>query len=298
MASSVTTMRLAVLTLLVCFVLPPAVSGQDSQETLQGDFAVTIASEDVPPDLIDGSSLIGRWQVTFAADGTYRLGRQDVGALVTGQFATDGDRLTLRAETGVLACVAEYEGEAAATYTWEVTGDRLQLIAVEEPCARRRLLLTTRTLSTFAACPALQREDPDSSAGTPTVGAGSPERGNPVQSVNDGQASPETEIDDVLRQMSDCWATREPDRFLQLLSREFREAQFPTDEDGLRGFTLAMAAPIVWDRVSEVTLLDDSRATAIVRQTSGDNIDEIPYEFVFEDGAWRWDGAVDSPDGG
>jgi hypothetical protein len=31
-----------------------------------------------------------------------------------------------------------------------------------------------------------------------------------------------------------------------------------------------------------------------VRQVSGDTVDAVRYRFVFEDGAWRWDGLADS----
>jgi hypothetical protein len=295
MARVATTRWFATLAFLFWLALPLPVIGQEPEATLHGEYAVTIAAEDVPPDLIDGASVIGRWYITFNGDGSYILGRQDVGPLVNGQFEVDGDRLMLLTETGVLACVAEDDGGAAATYTWQLNGDQLQLIAVEEPCARRRLLLTTRTLSTFTACPVQASERSDSGAATPRAASETP---SPGDEDDDSRLALEAEIDDVLRQMSDCWATREPDRFLQLLSREFREAQFPADEDGLRGFTLAMAAPIVWDRVGEVSSLDETRATAIVRQTSGDNIDEAPYAFVFEDGAWRWDGAAEASDAG
>ena len=174
---------------------------------LQGPFAVTIASEDVPPALINGASLIGRWHVTFNADGTYLLGRQDVGLLVTGQFETDGDQVTLRAETGVLACASGEEEDGAATYSWEIAENRLLLIAIEEPCAKRRLLLTTRTLARFEACPPAARARTTFAGAAAAIGTPSP-------------SPPDGAIDTLLRQMSDCWATRDPDRFLPLLSKE------------------------------------------------------------------------------
>jgi hypothetical protein len=264
-------------------VLP--VAGQETAgAALDGAFAVTIATEDVPPDLIDGASLIGRWQVTFTADGTYRLERQDVGPLATGQFATDGDRLTLRDETGVLACASGEAGEGAATYRWEVVAERLFLIAVEEPCAKRRLLLTTRTLFLLAPCPShlIARVAP--AAGTPAADRTPPATG-----------APEPEIDTLLRQMSDCWATRDPDRFLPLLSRDFRATHQPADDDDVRRFTLGMGAPLVWELASDVEVIDATHATASVRQFAGDNVDILRYDFVYEDGAWRWDGMSDSP---
>jgi hypothetical protein len=274
----------AIVALLLCLMLPLTAHGQDqgTNAPLQGEFAVTIAAEDVPPDLIDGASLIGRWHITFSEGGAYVFGRQDVGPLVNGQFEIDGDRLTLHDESGVLACAAGLDDGAMALYTWRITGDHLQLVATEEPCARRRLLLTTRTLSLLVACPPQAQV---LASATPAAGA-SP-GATPLVS---NAASTTPLIDDLLRQMSDCWATRDPDRFLPLLSRDFRATQQPADEDDMRRYTLAMGAPIVWERVSEVDLSDATHATASVRQVSGDTVDAVRYRFVFEDGAWRWDG--------
>jgi hypothetical protein len=283
---------LGILALLLWLAQPLTAAAQDAGTTLMGEFAVTIASEDVPPELVDGASLIGRWRITFTADGAFLLGRQDVGPLVNGRFETDGNELTLGEETGVLSCGAGADRQA--TYTWQITGDRLQLVAIDEPCAWRRLLLTTRALSSFAACPP---EELSSAAavGTPTGDPITISKGTPESMILSTQELTDLAIDTVLRQMSDCWATRTPDRFLRLLSQDFRAAQQPDDNADVRRFTLAMGAPIVWERVSDVELVDDTHATASVRQISGDNIDVVRYAFVFEDGAWRWDGTIDSP---
>jgi hypothetical protein len=283
MAGTMTRLSLGIMALLLCLAHPLPVIGQDVTGALQGEFAVTIAAEDVPPELVDGASLIGRWRVTFNPDGTYLLERQDVGPVASGQFTTDGDRVMLHDETGVLACVPG-DDEGAVTYRWEMTEGRLLLIAIEEPCARRRLLLTTRSLFLFAACPLLASE-----RATPTAGAG---RG---ASTPPAPAPLEPAIDTLLRQMSDCWATRDPDRFLPLLSRDFRATQQPADDDDVRRFTLRMGAPLVWERVSDVELTDATHARASVRQLSGDNIDVLQYAFVYEDGSWRWDGTSDGP---
>jgi hypothetical protein len=278
-----TRISLGIMALLLWLAHPLPVIGQVAG-ALQGTFAITIAAEDVPPELVDGASLIGRWRVTFNPDGTYLLERQDVGRVASGQFTTAGDRVTLRDETGVLACVPANDDEGPVTYRWEMTEGRLLLTAIEEPCARRRLLLTTRSLFLFAACPPLASERATPAAGTPTGEGTSP-----------ASAPLEPAIDTLLRQMSDCWATRDPDRFLSLLSRDFRATQQPDDEDDVRRFTLRMGAPLVWERVSDVELTNATRATASVRQLSGDNIDVLRYEFVYEDGSWRWDGTSDAP---
>ncbi|MGH7961213.1 MAG: hypothetical protein ACRERD_05230, partial [Candidatus Binatia bacterium] len=228
-----TTMRagLLILVLLLWANQHPEVAGQERDGTLRGEFAVTIAAEDVPPDLIDGASLIGRWHITFHADGTYQLGRQDVGPVASGQFESGGGRLTLRAETGVLACTPDEEDDAPASYEWAVTDGQLQLVAIEEPCDRRRLLFTTRTLSSFAACPPLTPAHATPAAGTPVANPGTPAREGDVVATPRAQAPLDAAIDTVLRQMSDCWATRQPDHFLQLLSEDFRATQRPEGED-------------------------------------------------------------------
>jgi hypothetical protein len=268
---------------LLPWLVAPLVRGQEPAAPLQGAFAVTIAPEDVPPDLIDGASLIGRWQVAFNADGTYVLGRQDVGPVASGAFATAGDALTLRAESGLLACAGADGAAPEATYTWRLRANRLLLIADEEPCARRRLLLTTRTLAPYAACPPLAL------AATPVA--------TPTGIATPVAAVTEADIDTLLSQLSDCWATRAPDRFLPLLGRGFQATLQPGNPAGARRMRLLMAAPLIWERAGDVEIIDASHARARVRQISGDEVDELPFEFVYEDGAWRWDGIAVGPGG-
>jgi hypothetical protein len=274
---------ISALVLVLWAVLPLVAAGQEPNVPLQGEFAVTIAAEDVPPELIEGASLIGRWHITFHADGAYQLGRQDVGPVVSGQFETGGNRLTLLGETGVLACPPDEDDDALATYEWEIADGQLRLVAIDESCDRRRLLFTTRTLSSFAACPSQTPASAAQASGTPVVASPEP------------QSAPDTAIDLLLRQMSDCWATRQPDRFLQLLSRDFQASQRPDGDDAVRRFTLAMGAPLSWHLAGEVEMADATHAMASVRQIAGDDIDVLRYNFVFEDGAWRWDGTADSP---
>jgi hypothetical protein len=283
------------LVLVLWAVQPLVVAGQETDVPLQGEFAVTIAAEDVPPELIEGASLIGRWHITFHADGAYQLGRQDVGPVVSGQFETGGNRLTLLGETGVLACPADEDDDALPTYEWEIADGQLRLVAIEEPCDRRRLLFTTRTLSSFAACPSQTPVSAAQASGSPVVESTSQLSSDTVVASPEPQSAPDTAIDLLLRQMSDCWATRQPDRFLQLLSRDFQASQRPDGADAARRFTLAMGAPLSWHLAGEVEMVDATHAAASVRQIAGDDIDVVRYNFVFEDGAWRWDGTFDSP---
>ena len=274
---------------------PGAVMGQEPERRLQGAYAVTIATEDVPPELIGGASHIGRWQIRFGDDGAYVLERQDVGSLVRGQFRVDGNRLLLDGETGVIACETDPENDAAATYEWEIADGRLLLVAIDEPCDRRRLLLTTRTLSPFAACPPLTGNRGEASGKMAPSDMTDVPAGTPVSATPIDSASPTTDIDTLLKQMTDCWATRQPERFLHLLSADYRAAQTPDDENAERRFILNMGAPLVWDLAGEVEVIDATHVTAMVRQTLGDTVDVVRYAFVYEDGSWRWDGAVDPP---
>ena len=266
-------------------VRPAATSAQAPEDELIGDYAVTIAAEDVPPELIGGASLIGRWHISLDND-VYRLARQDVGPLLHGALDIAGERVTLQDETGVVACEPGPEGDAA-TYEWSVTDGRLLLTAIEEPCDRRRLLLTTRTLAAFAPCP----NRPATSTGSFDPGSAA----TPAAAIPPDASNPEGAIDILLKQMSDCWATRQPERFLPLLSQEHRAAQTPDNEDAKRRYILNMGAPIVWELAGEIEPTGDARAEAMVRQTLGDTVDTVRYAFVFEDGSWRWDGAADGP---
>jgi hypothetical protein len=277
---------LAAMLFLSCMNLPDAAMAQGAADGLRGDFAVTIAPEDIPPVLIGGASLIGRWHISFDEDGTYELGRQDVGSLAVGQFDATDDLLRIHGETGILACADGSDG-VEARYEWTVAEDRLLLTAIDEPCDLRRLLFTTRTLSELVACPPLgvsagSEVRDDGPAGA--MPAPSPRATPPPSTPPDG------DIDMLLKKMSDCWATRQPERFLQLLSQEHRATQRPEDGDDETRFILTMGAPVVWELAGEVEWDGAGCATATVRQTLGDNIDELRYAFVFEDGVWRWDG--------
>ena len=282
---------IVVVVLAICLAHPLPATAQDEDAPLQGEFAVTIAPEDVPRDLIDGASLIGRWQITFNADGSFARARQDVGTLASGQFQTDGGRVTLQPESGLLACPPTGETEASATYEWEITGERLRLIAIEEPCVGRRLLLTTRALSPFTACP--QPAAGGSAVGTPAALVLEPPLGQSAAAMLQPQGPPDAAIESLLGQMSACWATRQPGHFLPLLSKDFQAEVLPNADESQR-FALTMGAPIVWDQASEVELTDRTHVAATVRQTAGDEVDFVRYVFVFEDGAWRWDGAAQS----
>ena len=150
----------------------------------------------------------------------------------------------------------------------------------------RRLLLTTRSLSVFVPC---VLDASDAVAAASPIPHATPNATPAAHSPTDG------EIDGLLRRMSSCWATRDPERFLPLLSDDFRSELVASDEESTRQFALRMGAPIVWDRAGEVEFISSGRAAVEVRQTAGDEIDQLRYLFVFEDGAWRWGGPARDP---
>jgi hypothetical protein len=283
------TLWLTTIALLLWLLRPMAIAGQSVSQPLQGEFAVTIATDDIPQDMIDGATLVGRWRISFNADGSYTRARQDVGTLASGRFQIDGNRLSLTDESGLLACGLATGGDPGATYEWEISDDRLRLAAIDEPCAERRLLLTTRTLAFFVSCPgATPVATPIASP--PTTPLASP-AATPIAAVT----TPDAAIDQLLARMSACWATSDPDRFLPLLSADYQASLLSNGADGLRQLLLAMSAPIVWDRVGDVEPIDVAHAVATVRQTSGDEIDYVRYRFSLAGDAWRWDGFAATP---
>ncbi|MER3439281.1 MAG: hypothetical protein C4346_17785, partial [Chloroflexota bacterium] len=117
----------ALLALMAIRLTPLPVIAQD-EAPIVGDYSVVIGRNDVPRDLPNGPSLLGRWRITFAADGTFVLERQDVGPVVTGSYELDGNRLVITDEGGLLACTVGPDGEtdvSSATYQWDVIVERL-----------------------------------------------------------------------------------------------------------------------------------------------------------------------------
>lgn len=307
--------------LVLGLLVPFAVFGQDGQSSdLVGEYAVNIRKDDVPQDLANGATLIGIWQFSFTADGAYTGDRQDVGNLINGTYQVDGDKVTLTDGEGLLSCAnpAAQSGDqgdvSAGTYQWTRTGERLSLVPVEDGCASRRVLLATREFDAFVACSieagAGELATPVAE-GSPVVEGSPIADGSPVAEApsNSLAASPEAEapdsaaspeavtaadqaIDNLLDQMTSCWSTGDPDRFLPLMSDSFR-AQFLAGAAGdpvQAVATLMASTQFIWARAGEVTVIDETHASAIVRQTVGAAEDFLRYIFVFEDGAWRWDG--------
>ena len=277
-------------------------TGQDEADRPVGVFSVSITRDDVPPGLAGGPTLIGQWSLTLEEDGTYTLARQDVGVVASGTFEVDGATLTLTGDGGLLPCGAGGGDEAAeARYAWEVDGDALTLTPIDEGCEIRRILLGTRTLGGFESCAtaplSLSRPDdePDATPGADLSSAGGSAVTGSVaiagQDEAPADAGIEREIDDLLQQVTGCWATGDPARFLPLHTRRVLEEIDETVplEQFVPQFAPAMQQPLTFERVGDVELVDPTHATAYVVISFGGQELPLQFEFALEDGEWLLD---------
>lgn len=290
-----------------------------------GQWSVALSRTDIPVDVASSFSYVGRWRLGINGDGTYEAARSDVGVVVTGSWAVDGDRITFTDESGILSCsnpaaAPIITGDmTAGTYTWVRNDKSLTLTRVDDACPGRVILLTTFPFSTYVACttePMSMAELLGSPVATPIVeepqkpGA-TPLPASPIAVVSDqptaspgavgpplpiaGSPAPvkagfEPEIDNLLSQMTACWATRDPARWLPLLSNEFRAALIQSDPNFLETLTISMSSPIVWERSGEITIEAPNQISCIVKSTVGTEEDFQRFVFVFEDGQWKWNG--------
>jgi len=270
---------------------------QDDVETqpLRGVFTVTITRTDIPSGLAGGPSLTGLWNITFDADGTFSLARQDVGAIVRGTFEAGDATLSFNEWTGIVGCDISADGEPA-TYAWQQSDDTLTLTPISDSCTERLTLLTTRSLGGFEACVVSARSvtDPfatDIPMATPVAAPTAPVSGVAAQEGLSEGADAEEAIDSLLRQANGCWATGDPTRFMALHGLGvIDEISFigPCDEFA-RQLRLLMSTPVSFERIGPVNLIDADHAWAYVEVTLGG--DPLPQrvDFVFEDGAWLFD---------
>jgi hypothetical protein len=293
-------------------------------DTPIGEWSVAIARTDVPVDIASSFSYVGRWRVGIEADGSYEAERLDVGAtVVSGTWETDGDQITFTDDDGLLSC-----GNAAAapiinddldsgTYTWVRSDKTLTLTRVDDACPGRVILLTTYAFSTYVACstapmsmaeilgspvasPVAEEPVVEASpesvtdvltpAASPDANVVGPVIGEPPASPAAASLSFASEIDDLLAQLTACWASRDPERWLPLLSNEFRDALIQSDPNFLETLTISMSSPIVWERSGDITIEAPNQISCIVKSTVGTEEDYQKFVFVFEDGEWKWNG--------
>jgi hypothetical protein len=320
----------AIITLLLVALTAALPRGSAAQaDEVAGDYTVSITDEAVDNSIANGSVLIGRWRISFGEDGAYEAERLDLGVLVRGSYQVDGNRLTITDEEGLVSCSTQAmtPGEDAdvrtGAYTFERDDSGLTLTVEEDSCPTRRVLLTTTGLTPFTACNAepvsLGAEEEDAGADEEAT-AGADETADeeetvtpePEDSVDDEEAtaepaidrpapgdrdtgpeegSTEEQIDELLAQMSACWATGDPALFMALWSEDFRSSfiENPADVEALR---LAMQVPTAWERSGDVELDGDDEAEAVVRERTLNEEEFIRFRFVREDGVWKWDGTA------
>ena len=287
------------------------------EESPVGQWSVALVRTDLPVDVASSMSYIGRWRLGIEADGTYQAERTDAGIVIEGTWTADGDQITFTDESGILSCAnaaaAPIIGEdiSSGTYTWVRSGKALTFTQVDDACPGRIILLTTFAFNSFVAC----ATEPMSTAellGTPVASPAASETIAPASIVDSAPplalGSPaavdtepleasapqsqtfETEVDALLGQLTACWASREPERWLPLLSNEFRDALIASDPNFLETLSISMSSPILWERAGEISIVAPNQITAPVKSTVGTEQDFQTFIFVFEDGQWKWNG--------
>lgn len=305
------------LSAIVSVVGPNGAIAQDDSPV--GDWSVALGRNDIPVEIASAFSYVGRWRLVIENDGTYFAERGDVGLAVQGTWTADGDQITFTDEAGLLSCAAAAaapiidQDMTSGTYAWERSEDSIRFTRIDDTCPGRVILLTTFPFTTFVAC----QTDPISIPeilGTPSAGEAAEPPIVPEPTIEpsavDSVASPvavtgpplpdtstrstgldfAAEVDALLDQMTACWATRDPERWLPLLSTEFRSALVGSDPNFVETLTITMSSPIVWERAGDITIEAPNKLSAVVKSTVGTEEDFQQFVFVFEDGRWKWDG--------
>jgi hypothetical protein len=98
---------------------------------LAGSWSVTISGA-------PSAQFNGVWKLRFSAGGAYVISKAGK-SLVVGKATFKGATVTFHDMSGPASCIGM---EAIGSYTWAITGSKLRLNAVREPCAGRRFVLT------------------------------------------------------------------------------------------------------------------------------------------------------------
>jgi len=300
-------MAIGLLTLLAVPFLNARAQGTDP--SLVGTYSVGIVLDDIPKSVKFGPMAIGQWEISFHSDGAYTMTRADVGQMVTGIYEVKGNEVTITDQSGLLSCADaaaanEPNGDVSSgTYEWKLQGDHLSMEVKEDGCVTRTLILGTRDLTFFVSCqtPAGSVAATASPEASPVASDGSDlsdlavkaEDATPAASPASSTTEVEKAIDDLLDQLTACWATGDPTRFLRLLTDEYAQSLLnagQSEDDLIRNLATAMASPITYQRAGDVTIVDDTHATAIVRTSNGDQEQFIRFKFALVDGEWKLDG--------
>lgn len=313
---------LAALLVVVFSALPVIGKAQPADDGVAGVWSASVADSDVPTDLGSGPSLIGRWRIEFREDGSYAGIREDVGQVVGGTWAVEGDTLTITDESGPSSCAQPQPGvidtvdATTGTYRWQRGEDQLTLEATSDACEARRLLLTVRPLTVYVPCTTesypldqdiatplpeeeieatLEGGTPDAVASpvlpeaSPVVDTGVDESGEAPGGTVDTEAA----IDALLAELSACWATGDPSRVLPLFSDVFLERLVLSGPPGTTIVDVAalfqelQRAPVIFERSGEVETDGPRRAEAEVTLRIGEEETTQQFDFVLEGGRWK-----------
>ena len=265
-----------------------------SDAALPGDWSISVTTGDAKDDVPNSDMLVGVWHLAFAADGVYTAERNDLGVLISGTWDLADDVLTIVDEAGLLSCSeAGNTGDesldvATGAYRLVEDDDATRLEVIDDGCGLRVVLMTAGALTPFVPCPVVSTGlDALTGAGT-TI----------YTPAIDAVAGPvEEQIDRFLGELTACWATGDPDRFLPLLTNEY-QPQFlsaGTDESEdasrqARALSTAMGIEFTFTRAGDVREVREGEATCIVRTVIGGQEALQRFRFLLVDGAWFWDG--------
>lgn len=289
--------------LIVAVAWPSGAAGQSKQQAsaIQGDYTVTIVKDDVPTGVAAGPTAIGQWRISFKPNGTYELARLDVGTVVTGTYKVSGNKVTITDASGILSCANPQAGNgvqaATGTYTWSVKSDKLTLTASQDGCAIRKIILATRTLGVYVPCVTTPLAAlAGTSASTPVPAT--PSASFFAKAPTPAAATAADGIDNLLKQVTACWSTGDPARLLPLFSNDLLTAivkQTGTVQDVAGVIQPLMTLPFTWERAGDVQRTGANSASAVVRITLQDHEDFQRFNFVLENGVWKVDTFILTP---
>ena len=293
---------LLVLGLVSISFLSGAVSAQDSSDDIVGDYSVTITKDDALPSVANSPMLVAAWHIGFYQDGTYLAERIDIGPMVQGTYAVDGDTVTITDESGTLSCTqASTSGDATldvaiGVYTFERDDEGLTLTPQTDGCAMRVILLSSSELGPYTPCPVapagLGALATPMTPGTPVVA----DAATPITDPQSSSGDVDAQIDQLLASLTSCWLTGDVSRFLPLLTPEFQasflntgvETENPSQQS--RALASAMGAPLTFERAGDVREVREGEATCIVKTTLAGQESFARFKFVQVDGGWLWAG--------
>jgi hypothetical protein len=286
---------LALALLLIAGPLAAAPVAAQADDALPGDWSVFVTPADALDDVPNSDMMVGVWRLSFGEDGAYAAERNDLGVLVRGTWERSGDEVIVTDESGILSCSEAGNAEGAVadaatgTYRLVEDDDSLRFEVVGDACGLRKILFTASSLTPFVPCPVV-------STGLAALEGEGKTVYEPSAQATEG--SVEQQIDRFLAELTACWATGDPERFLPLLTEDYRPifVSAGTDEgaedpsEQARALSSAMGIEFTFTRAGSVREVREGEATCIVRTVIGGQESLSRFRFVFTDGAWYWDG--------